>query len=130
MRSREEDKDVLLSERQTHVTVSDGVHGEQVVAVAKLELDHAGGGLQRGVLRLLSSSHLLHEVGEEQSVFTHPLDRLQQVGGQIHLIPQLHLLPLGGERKEREGGGERGRTKEERKERGGGGEEEREESKC
>lgn len=31
----------------THVAVSDGVHRQQVVTVAELELDHAGGFLQR-----------------------------------------------------------------------------------
>lgn len=78
----------------TYVTVSNGVHGQQVVSMAKLELDHIGGRLQCRKLRLLCHAHLLHEVSEEQRVFAHPLNGLQQVGGQVHLIAQLQLLPL------------------------------------
>lgn len=62
--------------------------------MAKLELDHVGGGLQRHKLHLLSRAHLLHEVSEQQCVFAHPLNGLQQVGRQVHLISQLQLLPL------------------------------------
>lgn len=66
--------------------------------MAEVELDHVGGGMKRGKLRLLSHTHLLDEVSEQESIFTHPLHRLQQVGRQVHLITQLHLLPLGGQR--------------------------------
>lgn len=84
-------------EGKTHVAVPDGVHGQQVVAVAKLELDHVGGGQKRRQLRLLSRALLLlDEVGEQQRVLAHPLDRLQQVGRQVHLVAQFHLLPLRG----------------------------------
>lgn len=82
--------------QQTHVAVSDGVHGQEVVTVAKLELDHVGGSQQCCQLRLLSGAHLLDEVSQQQRVLAHPLDRLQQVGRQIHLVAQLCLLPLGG----------------------------------
>lgn len=68
--------------------------------MAKLELDHVGGSLQHSKLRLLSHPHLLHEVSEQESVLTHPLNRFQQVGGQVHLISQLHLLLLQEERQE------------------------------
>lgn len=85
---------VTCRNTSTHIAFPDGVHGQQVVAVAKLELDHVGGVLQRSKLRLLSAAHLLGEVREQQGVFTHPLDGLQQVGRQVHLIAQLQLLPL------------------------------------
>ena len=47
--------------------------------MAKLEFDHVGGSLQSHKLRLPSHAHLLHEVSEQQSIFTHPLNGFQQV---------------------------------------------------
>lgn len=88
---KKKEKNTYLS---PYITVSDGVHCQEVVAVAKLEFDHAGGGVQCVELRLLRHAHLLHEISEQQSIFTHALDGLQEVRRQVHLVAQLHLLPL------------------------------------
>lgn len=45
-------------------------------------------------LLLLGLPTLLDEVFEEQCVLAHALDGLQEVGGQVHLVSQLHLLEL------------------------------------
>ena len=72
----------------------DGVHGQQVVAVAELEVDDLQGGLDLGHLSGLSWTALPHHVLQQQAVLTDPLHGLQQVGPQVHLVPQLQLLLL------------------------------------
>lgn len=67
----------------------DGVHGQQVVAVAELEVDDLQGGLDLSHLSGLSRATLPHHVLQQQAVLADPLHRLQQVRPQIHLIPQL-----------------------------------------
>lgn len=78
----------------TYITSTDGVHGEQVISVAQLELDHLFSCSEVSELLLLRVTALLNQILQEKSVFTHPLDRLQQVGRQVHLIAQLHLFIL------------------------------------
>ena len=86
--------------------------------MAKLEVDGVSGGLQGAealllllLLLLLGGAELLQEVLQEERVLTHPLDGLQQVGGQIQPVPQDQLLHLGppGERSHHEEGGGRRR---------------------
>ena len=125
------DGPTLTKASLTHVTEPDGVHGQQVVAVAKLEVDGVSGGLQGAealllllLLLLLGGAELLQEVLQEERVLTHPLDGLQQVGGQIQPVPQdqlLHLGPQGERSHHEEGGGERRRRGGRREERGVGG---------
>ncbi|KAF3839835.1 hypothetical protein F7725_018552 [Dissostichus mawsoni] len=81
----------------TYITTTNGIHGQQVVAMAKLKLDHLLCGAEVAQLLLLGLTALLDQVFQQQSVFTHPLDGLQQVGGQVHLVPELHLHVLEGE---------------------------------
>ena len=75
------------------VAVAQRVHGQQIVAVTQLEADHLLGGHQIGKFRLLIAA-LLEQLFEEQRVFAHPLDRLKEVAGQVHLIAQFRLFPL------------------------------------
>ena len=63
--------------------------------MAELELDHLLGSAQVAELLLLRRTALLDQVLEQQRVLAHPLDGLQQVGGQVHLVPELQLLVLG-----------------------------------
>lgn len=77
-----------------YIAASDGVHGQQVVAVAQLKLDHLLSGAEVAQLLLLGLAALFDQVFEQQSVFAHPLDGLQQVGRQVHLVPELQLLVL------------------------------------
>lgn len=72
----------------------DGVHGQQVVAMPKLEVDDLQGGLDLSHLSGLSRTALPHHILQQQAVLTDPLHRLQQVRPQVHLIPQLQLLLL------------------------------------
>lgn len=85
---------LLYHPNSTYITSTDGVHGEQVVSVAQLELDHLFSCSEVSELLLLRVTALLNQILQEKSVFTHPLDRLQQVGRQVHLIAQLHLFIL------------------------------------
>lgn len=78
----------------TYITSTDGVHGQEVVPVAQLELDHLFSCSEVSELLLLRVTALLNQILQEKSVFTHPLDGLQKVGRQVHLIAQLHLLVL------------------------------------
>lgn len=78
----------------SYVTVVDGIHGQQVVAMAELEVDDLQSGLDLSHLSGLSWTALPHHVLQQQAVLTDPLHRLQQVRPQIHLIPQLQLLLL------------------------------------
>ncbi len=78
----------------SYITVEDGVHGQQVVAVAELELDDLQSGFDLSHLSSLCRATLPHHVLQQQAVLTDPLYRLQQVRPQIHLIPKLQLLLL------------------------------------
>lgn len=78
----------------TYVTVTDGIHGQQVISMSELKLHHLLSRTEIAQLLLLCLAALLDQVLQEKGVFAHPLDRFQQVGGQVHLIPQLHLLEL------------------------------------
>lgn len=82
-----------------YVTVADGIHGEQIVAVAQLEADHILGGSKFPQLLLLGRAEagLLDRVLEQERVLTHALHGLQQVGVQVHLVTQLLLLVLHGQ---------------------------------
>lgn len=79
---------------QAYIAAADGVHGQQVVPVAQLELDHVLRWSEVSELLLLRLTALLDQILQEESVFTHPLDGLQQVRSQVHLIAQLQLLVL------------------------------------
>lgn len=99
--------------RGTHVTASDSVHGQQVVAMAQLEADHTLGGPKLAQLLLWdgAAASLPDQVLQQQCVLAHALHRLQQVGGQVHLVTQLPLLVLQGPGREGQpgpGGGQRG----------------------
>lgn len=83
-----------LKETSSYVTVMDGVHGQQVVAVAELEMDNLQSGLDLSHLSGLSRTTLPHHVLQQQAVLTDPLHRLQQVRPEVHLIPQRQLLLL------------------------------------
>ncbi len=87
---------IILVHANTHVTVLDVVHGQQVVAVAELELDDVQRGvyLEPLVSRVRSGLTLTQHVLQQQAVFTDALHRLQQIWGQIHLITQQLLLVL------------------------------------
>lgn len=63
--------------------------------MAELELDHVLGRAEVTQLLLLRLTALLDQVFEQQGVLAHALDGLQQVGGQVHLVPELQLLILG-----------------------------------
>lgn len=63
--------------------------------MAQLELDHVLGRAEVTQLLLLRLAALLDQVFEQQGVLAHPLDGLQQVGRQVHLVPELQLLILG-----------------------------------
>lgn len=71
-----------------------GVHGQQVVAMAELEMDDLQGNFDLSHLSVLSWPTLPHHVLQQQAVLTDPLHRLQQVGPEVHLITQLQLLLL------------------------------------
>lgn len=77
-----------------HVAVAQRVHGEQVVTVAKLEADHLLGGDEVRVFRLLvrGRPEFLEQLFEQQGVLAHPLDRLEEVAGQVHLVSELGLF--------------------------------------
>lgn len=60
----------------------------------QLEAHHLLRGSQVDQLLLLGLPALLDEVLQEEGVLAHALDGLQEVGGQVHLVPQLHLLEL------------------------------------
>lgn len=66
--------------------------------MAQLEADHVFGSLQLTQLLLMggTASGLLDQVLEQQCILAHALHRLQQVGGQIHLVTQCPLLVLQG----------------------------------
>lgn len=78
----------------TYVTVTDGIHGQQVISMTELKLHHLLSSTEIAQLLLLCLTALLGQVLQEQGIFAHPLNGFQQVGGQVHLIPQLHLLEL------------------------------------
>lgn len=78
----------------TYITAANSIHGEQVIAVAKLKLDHVLSRAQVAQLLLLRLAALLDQVLQQERVFAHPLDGLQQIGGQVHLVPELHLFIL------------------------------------
>ncbi|TNN78366.1 hypothetical protein EYF80_011350 [Liparis tanakae] len=63
--------------------------------MAKLKLDQLLCGAEVAELLLLGLTALLDQVFQQQRVFTHPLDGLQQVGRQVHLVSELQLLILG-----------------------------------
>lgn len=67
---------------QVDIALPDRVHGQKIVAVSQLELDHALGLPQ--VLGV-AFGHL-HQLLQQQRVFAHPLHGLQQVTGQIHSV--------------------------------------------
>lgn len=85
----------------TYITAPNGIHSQQVVAMAKLKLDHLLCSAEVAQLLLLGVTALLDQVFQQQRVFTHPLDGLQQVGRQVHLVPELQLLILGERHTER-----------------------------
>lgn len=60
-----------------YITVVDGVHGQQVVAMAKLEMDDLQSGLDISHLSAVSGTTLPHHVMKQQAVFTDPLHGLQ-----------------------------------------------------
>lgn len=62
-----------------YITVVDGVHGQQVVAMAKLEMDDLQRGLDISHLSAVSGTTLPHHVLKQQAVFTDPLHGLQEV---------------------------------------------------
>lgn len=61
----------------SYITVVDGVHGQQVVAMAKLEMDDLQRGLDISHLSAVSGTALPHHVMKQQAVFTDPLHGLQ-----------------------------------------------------
>lgn len=75
----------------------DGIHGQQVVAMAQLELDDLQCGLDLSHLSGLCWTTVPHHVLQQQAVLTDALHRLQQVRPQVHLIPKLQLLLLSNE---------------------------------
>lgn len=83
----------------SYITVLDGVHGQEVVAMAKLEMDDLQCGFDLGHLSGLSWPTICHHVLQEQAVFTDPLNGLQQVRPQVHFIAQFQLLLLEREEK-------------------------------
>lgn len=78
----------------SYITVLDGIHGQKVVAVAKLEMDDLQSGFHFGYLSGLSWPTFHHHVLQQQAVFADPLHRPQQVRPQVHFIAQFHLLLL------------------------------------
>lgn len=78
----------------TYITSSNGVHSQQIIPMAELKLDHLFCSAKVTQLLLLGLAALFYQVFEQQCIFTHPLNGLQQVGCQVHLIPELHLLIL------------------------------------
>jgi len=78
----------------TYITPTNSIHGKQVVAMAKLKLDHLLCGAEVTQLLLLGMAALLYQIFKQQCIFTHPLNGLQQVRRQIHLVSELHLLIL------------------------------------
>lgn len=93
-----------------YITVADGVHGQQVVAMVKLEVDDLQRRLDLRNLPELFWSTLPHHVLQQQAVLTDALHGLQQVGPQVHLVLQLQLLLLKQQQKKNgalmSGGGE------------------------
>lgn len=81
----------------SYITVLDGIHGQKVVAMAKLEMDDLQSGFDFSQLSGLSWTTFHHHVLQQQAVFTDPLHGLQQIRPQVHFIAQLHLLLLGRE---------------------------------
>lgn len=79
----------------THVTALDGVHGKQVIAMSQLEAHQALGSLQSTQL-LPGPPAGPRQLLEQQCVLAHALDGLQQVGGQVQVVPQDLLLVLPG----------------------------------
>lgn len=78
----------------SYITLLDGIHGQKIVAVAKLEMDDLQSGFDFGYLSGLSWTTFHHHVLQQQAVFTDPLHGLQQVRPQVHFITQFHLLLL------------------------------------
>ena len=78
----------------TYITAPNGIHRQQVVAMAKLKLDHLLSCPQVTQFLLLGMAALLDQVFQQQGIFTHPLDWLQQVRRQVHLVPELQLFVL------------------------------------
>lgn len=78
----------------SYITVVDGIHGQQVVAVAELEMDDLQCSLNLSHLSGLSRTTLPHHVLQQQAILTDPLHRLEQVRPEVHLVPQLQLLLL------------------------------------
>lgn len=78
----------------THIAATDCIHRQQVVPVAKLKPHHLLSSAKVTQLLLLRVAALLYQIFEQQCVFAHPLNGLQQVGRQIHLVSQLQLLIL------------------------------------
>ena len=91
------DSFTLYLNAATYITAPNGIHGQQVIAVAELKLDHLLCGAEVTQLLLLRVTALVNQIFEQQGIFTHPLNGLQQVRRQIHLVPELHLLILEGE---------------------------------
>lgn len=98
---------------EPYVAVTKGVHREQIVSMTQLKSDHLLGGSQVGfplddgfdfvlaLLFLVLSRQLVRQIGssfhellQQQRVFSHSLHRLQQITGQVHLVPELELLRL------------------------------------
>ena len=79
-----------------HITAVDIVHGQQVVAMAKLEVDDLQGGGELRPLTGVSRATLEGHIVQQQAVLADPLHGLQQVRPQVHLVPQLQLLLLRG----------------------------------
>ena len=59
-----------------------------------LEADHIGCSLELFPVPVSLRPTYPQHVLQQQAVLTDPLDGPQQVGGQVHLVPQLLLLPL------------------------------------
>lgn len=72
----------------------DGIHGQEVVAVAKLEINDFQSGFDFGQLFGLSWTTFQRHVLQQQAIFADPLHGLQQVRPQVHFVPEFHLLLL------------------------------------
>lgn len=72
----------------------DRIHGQEVVAMAKLEVHDLHGGLDLSQLSGLSRAALSHHVLQQEAVLADSLHGLQQIRPQVHFVGQLQLLLL------------------------------------
>ena len=77
-----------------YITAPNSIHSQPVVAMTKLKFDYLLCGAEVTQLLLPGRTALLDQVFEQQCIFTHPLDGLQQVGRQVHFVTELQLLIL------------------------------------